>query len=381
MARPAWLSANLVRLSWVSLLQDAASEMLYPLLPIFLNSVLGAPAFIVGVIESAAEGMAALTKLLSARINRYLTKKTMVVSGYGLAAVGKMLIALATVWPIVLLARVVDRLGKGLRSASRDAVMLEGSKPEHRGKIIGFHRSADTLGAVIGPAIALFLLSLFSGDLRSVLWIAVIPAVLSVAVTFTVRDGSTTSKTVKGFEVEPLPQRVRGLIWAIGLFSLANFPDALILLHLSQSGWSVAEVVGAYLLYNLSIAVLSYPAGLISDRVRPNIVYAFGISCFALAYGGLALVESKTIELLLIVVYGVFTAVNDTVGKSWISKLAGDSGQLTAQSRLQGFSGFGVLAAGIWAGLAWGSFGLVPLMVSSVIGLGVAVYVFRLRIN
>ncbi|MFM5951796.1 MAG: MFS transporter [Micrococcales bacterium] len=381
MARPAWLSANLVRLSWVSLLQDAASEMLYPLLPIFLNGVLGAPAIIVGAIESAAEGMAALTKLLSARINQYLSKKTMVVSGYGLAAVGKLLIALATVWPVVMLARVVDRLGKGLRSASRDAVMLEGSKREHRGKIIGFHRTADTLGAVVGPSIALFLLALFSGDLRSVLWIAVIPAVLSVAVTFTVRDGSTATKRAKAIQAEALPKNVKGLIWAIGLFSVANFPDALILLHLSQTGWTVAEVVGAYLLYNLSTALLSYPAGLISDRVRPNIVYGFGVLCFSAAYGSLALVESKTIELLLIVIYGVFAAVNDTVGKSWISKLAGDSGQLTAQSLLQGFSGFGVLVAGIWAGLAWGSYGIIPLAISSVVGLGVAVYVFSLRLK
>lgn len=374
--RPGWLTPNLLKLSWVSLLQDAASEMLYPLLPILLNTVFGAPAIIVGAVESAAEGTAAAIKLISGKLNRWLSRKTMVVGGYGLAAVGKVLVAAAVGWPLVMLGRVVDRIGKGLRSAPRDAVMLEGTSPEARGKVFGFHRAADTTGAVIGPALALLLLAIWNNDVRSVLWFAAIPAALSVAVAITVKDRGQSSVKA-AVPPGPVTGNANRLVWVLAAFSLLNFPDALILLHLSQSGWNVTAVVGAYLLYNLSAAVLHFPFGALSDRVAPNKVFAIGVLCFAVVYGGLGLSSNPALDAALMVLYGAFAAANDSVGKSWVSKLAPATEQLNVQSKLQGLTGFAVLAAGLWAGACWGSIGALPLLVSSCLAVMVAFAIWR----
>lgn len=399
MAKPAWLTRNLFAISWVSLLQDAASEMLYPLMPIFLNSVLGAPAAIVGAIEGAAEGMMAATKLGSTWINRWMPRKLMVLVGYGAAAVGKIIIALAAFWPVVLLGRVVDRLGKGMRSAARDAILVQGVAASDRGKVIGFHRTSDTLGAVVGPALALALLSLFDGDLRSVLWVAVIPALLStVAVLFIKDNDQATRKSPRktkasalDAELPVLPNaashlssKVKLLIWLLAIFSLINFPDALILLHLSQEGMSVTQVVGLYLLFNIAYASLSFPFGLLADRLKPQQIYALGLLCFAIAYGGLAFTNDKFLGAVLVIIYGGFAAANDVVGKSWVSRLAGDTQQLAVQARLQGLSGFGLLISGIWAGLIWnfgGGFGTLPLLISAIGGLIAATIIFRTNLG
>ena len=192
--RPVWLTRNLFAISWVSLLQDAASEMLYPIMPIFLNTVLGAPAAVLGAIEGAAEGAMSLTKLGSAWMNRWIPRKVMVFVGYSGATLGKFIIALASVWPVVLFGRVVDRLGKGMRSAARDAILVQGVDKTHRGRVIGFHRTADTTGAVIGPILALALLAVFDGNIREVLWIAVIPAVLSTMAVLFIKDQDPATK-------------------------------------------------------------------------------------------------------------------------------------------------------------------------------------------
>ena len=139
----------------------------------------------------------------------------------------------------------------------------------------------------------------------------------------------------------------------IVVFSLLNFPDALLLLHLNQIGLSVTSVVGVYLLFNISNAAMSLPAGILSDRFRPNQIYALGLVLFAIAYGGMALTRDQTASTILFVIYGAYAAVQETVGKSWVSKLAPERRQLWAQSVLQGLSGFSVLIAGLWAGLVW----------------------------
>ncbi len=387
--RPIWLTKNLVAISWVSLLQDAASEMLYPIMPIFLNTVLGAPAAIIGAIEGAAEGAAALTKLGSNWLNRYVPRKTMVVLGYAAAAVGKFFIAIAATWPVVMFGRLIDRLGKGTRSAARDSILVQGVAPEDRGKVIGFHRTSDTTGAVVGPILALILLSLLDGDIRSILWFALIPAVLSTIATIFIRDTEPHTRKAPAKLIAKanesaiqLSPRIKSLIWVLAIFSLANFPDALVLLHLSQDGFGVTEVVGLYLLFNIAYASLSFPAGLLADRMKPQHVYALGLICFSIAYGGLALTSSKLIAYALVIIYGGFAAANDVVGKSWVSKLAQSHQQLAVQARLQGLTGFGLLFAGIWAGLIWNmgaGLGSLPLLISAAFGLIAVVVIARHR--
>ena len=390
-ARPIWLTRNLFAISWVSLLQDAASEMLYPIMPIFLNTVLGAPAAVVGAIEGFAEGAMAITKLSSAWMNRWLPRKLMVFLGYGGAALGKLIIALAGIWPLVMVGRVVDRLGKGMRSAARDAILVQGIDKAHRGRVIGFHRTADTTGAVIGPILALLLLAAFDGNIREVLWVAVIPAVLSVVAVLFIKDQEPETKRraklakadITPENTQKLSPKLTRLIWILSMFALVNFPDALLLLHLSQEGWAVTEVVGAYLIFNIAYASLNFPFGLLADKLKPQQVYAIGLLCFAVAYAGFGLTSDHVLAIALIVIYGGFAAANDVVGKSWVSKLAGDHQQLTVQSRLQGLSGFGILFAGIWAGLAWSlgaGFGTVPLMISGTFGLVAALVLWRIKL-
>lgn len=390
-ARPIWLTRNLFAISWVSLLQDAASEMLYPIMPIFLNTVLGAPAAVVGAIEGFAEGAMAITKLSSAWMNRWLPRKLMVFLGYGGAALGKLIIALAGIWPLVMVGRVVDRLGKGMRSAARDAILVQGIDKAHRGRVIGFHRTADTTGAVIGPILALLLLAAFDGNIREVLWVAVIPAVLSVVAVLFIKDQEPETKRraklakadITPENTQKLSPKLTRLIWILSVFALVNFPDALLLLHLSQEGWAVTEVVGAYLIFNIAYAALNFPFGVLADRLKPQHVYAVGLVCFSIAYLGLGLTNNHVLAVGLIVVYGGFAAANDVVGKSWVSKLAADHQQLTVQSRLQGLGGLGILVAGIWAGLTWSlgaGFGIVPLVISGALGLVAAVFLWRIKL-
>ncbi len=419
---PIWLTRNVWTISWVSLLQDAASEMLYPILPVFLNTVLGAPAAVIGVIEGAAEGTMAFIKLISDKLNKYLPRKLMVFAGYAGAATGKVIIALSLTWPVVLVGRVVDRLGKGLRSAPRDAILMRGTDPRTRGRIIGFHRSMDTAGAVVGPILTLMLLALFDDNIRVVLWWAVLPAVASTLLVLLIKDGGMRPGRARSgtaderrldeealdaggspgaipasvaadkatpahatpplASTDPLPPKLRRLITVLAIFSLVNFPDALLLLHLSLSGFSATEVVAAYLVFNIAYALLSFPAGMLADRLGSKYVYAIGLLCFAITYGGLALTDDMLVAFALMVVYGGFSAANDTVGKSWAAKLAPGHLQLKAQARLQGFSGFGILIAGIWAGIAWNvgagvalGDGGVPLLISAAFAIVVAIYV------
>lgn len=369
-----WLTRNLKVVSAVSLLQDAASELLYPLMPILLTTVLGAPAAVVGVVEGIAEGVAAATKVVSGRLSDRFRKKPLVAVGYGLAAVGKVLVAAAGVWQVVLAGRAVDRLGKGIRGAPRDALLVQDIPVEARGRAFGFHRMADTAGAVIGPLIALAGYELLDHRLRPLLWIAVVPAVLSVLLVFALREDRAPARpaVVAG----PVPRRSESpvltpaywrVVGVLGLFSLVNFPDALLLLRLHEIGFGVTTVILAYVGYNLVYTALSYPAGVVADRLSPRTVVAVGLLVFAVAYFGLGLTEDKLAAWLLIGGYGAYTALTDGVGKAWVSGLLPAASQGSGQGIFQGVLGGGVLVAGLWAGLAWGADGHLPLLVSGVV--------------
>ena len=400
--RPEWMTRNVQVLSAVSLMQDAASEMLYPLLPVLLTSVLGAPAAVVGLVEGLAEGAAALMKYLSGRFSDRTGRKPLVGLGYGLAAVGKVVVAASAIWPFVLVGRVVDRIGKGIRGAPRDALLADGVPTPELGRVFGFHRTADTLGAVIGPLVGLAVLAWTGGNIRVALWIAVIPAFLSVALVGLVHEskrpaavstqaatssepgathpGSTKpSSTARPIDASPsaaaaarpaLPRRFTRVVAVLTLIALVNFPDALVLLRVSQIGFSVTGVIGAYVVYNLSYALVSYPGGVLADRMPRARVYALGLVCFAIGYVGLGLVHGGWVVIALLTVYGGFNGLTDGVGKAWISSLVPPAMRGRAQGVFQGFMGGSVLIAGLWAGLIWNlgpGHGALPLVVSGVI--------------
>lgn len=368
-----WLSRNLLVLSGVSLLQDAASELLYPILPIFLTVTLGAPASVVGLVEGVAEGASSITKLLAGRLSDRFRRRPLIGVGYGMAAVGKLLIALAYAWPLVLVGRCVDRLGKGVRGAPRDALLVVGVPVEARGRAFGLHRTADTAGAVIGPLLGLAAYELMGHRIRSLLWLAVIPAVLSVLLVALVREAPTAPAPAApaaptAAETARLPAAYWRVVTVLTLFALVNFPDVLLLLRLKEIGFSVVGVILAYVGYNAVYALLSYPLGALSDRWSRPRVFGTGLLFFALGYLGLGLTRDHRTAWLLLAAYGAFTAATDGVGKAWISSLVPASAQGSAQGVFQGLAGGGILVAGLWAGLAWGGDGRLPLLISGGVG-------------
>ena len=403
--RRAWLTRNLVVLTLVSLTQDAASEHLYPLLPLFITGVLAAPPVVLGLVEGSAEAAAGISKYVAGRWSDGRARRPFVTAGYGLAALGKVLVAAAFAWPMVLVGRVVDRLGKGVRSAPRDALIAASVPREDFGRAYGFHRTGDTLGAVIGPLIALAGLALLDGDVRAVMWWAVVPAVLSTLLTLLVvekrsdrpvptpaPEPGVDDTTARGLgrrlavPRSPLPPEFwRVTIILVGI-AVVNFPDALLLLRVSELGFTTTQVVLAYVVYNLVYTLGSYPAGAWSDRLPRPLVYGVGLLAFAVAYAGLGLVGHSGWVFVLLAVYGVFPAFTDGVGKAWISGLVTDEHRGRAQGVFQSLSNGAVFVAGLWAGLTWtlgpGS-GVVPLVVSGVLGLvaGLVLVIGRHRVT
>jgi MFS family permease len=370
-------------LSAVSLMQDAASELMYPLLPILLTTVLGAPAVVVGLVEGVAEGTAALLKYASGRFSDRVGRKGLVTTGYSLAAVGKVIVAAAGVWQVVLVGRVVDRVGKGVRGTPRDALLADDVTPGQLGRVYGFHRAADTAGAVIGPLLGLVALAATGGDVAAALWVAVVPAVGSVVLTLFIRERrrartpatpNAPARRRARLHLPALPRDLRRVVVVLGLIALVNFPDALVLLRVSELGFTAAGVVAAYVLYNLAYTAVSFPAGVLADRWPRSRVFALGLTCFAIGYTGLGLVAGGWVVLLLLVVYGGFNGFTDGVGKAWVSGLVPPEVRGRAQGVFQGVSGGAVLVAGLWAGLLWDvgpGNGQLPLVLSGVIG-GVA---------
>ena len=383
--RRGWLTRNVWVLSAVSFLQDTASELLYPLLPIYLTSILGAPAAVVGAVEGAAEGAASLTKLASGPLSDRFSRRPLIASGYGMAALGKVMVAAATAWPGVLAGRVVDRLGKGLRGAPRDALLVADIDEAARGRVFGFHRAMDTFGAVIGPLLGLAGYELLDHQIAPLLWVAVVPAILSVALVFLVREKrppkSSGARRAVFARVGELPRRYWRVTAVVVAFGLVNFPYALLLLRLNDIGFSVPEVILAYVGYNAVYALSSYPAGLVADRIGKPTVFGIGLVFFAVGYTGLGLTTDPLTAWLLIGAYGLFTGCTDGVGKAWVSSLVGPDLQGSAQGVFQGLSGFAVLAAGLWAGFGWGADGWLPLLISGIAGGVVAIVVLAIAIG
>lgn len=395
--RPGWLTGNLVVLTAISFMQDAASELLFPLLPLLLTGVLAAPPVVLGVIEGLADATAGMTKYVAGRWSDNRGRKPFIGAGYGLAAVGKILVAAAMAWPMVLLGRVVDRFGKGMRSAPRDALIAASVPPEALGRAFGFHRAGDSLGAVIGPLLGLWALAAMDDDLRAALWWAVIPAALSFALVFFVREprrpderslpkqstqpprapaASPPSTPMAAARSpgrhdhrSPLPRRFWLVTAVLVGICIVNFSDVLLLLRVMDLGFGTTEVVLAYVLFNAVYTLGAYPAGALSDRWPRPYIYAVGLLAFAIGYLGLGFVSGGPAVFVLLAIYGLFPAFTDGVGKAWISSLVPDEHRGRAQGIFQALTSGSMLLAGLWAGLLWTAgpgLGVVPLLVSGV---------------
>ena len=349
-----WLSRNLIFITLISLAQDAASELIYPLLPILVAGAVGAAPLALGVIEGAAEFAAGFTKLYSGKFSDRFGRKPFVVGGYSLTGIGKVFTVLSLSWPGIFAGRVIDRIGKGMRGAPRDALIHDGVEDKHLGKAFGFHRAGDNLGAVIGPMLALLLLALLNNDVRAVAKWALIPALLSALLTFFIKDIKSHERKVN-FKKAPLSPVLQKTIWILVAIQVTNIPDALLLLRLHEIGFSTSGVVIGYALYMFVAMLFAYPAGKISDRLHPKQVYLIGLTFFAAAYIILGSTTNHAISLVALALYGLFPALTDGVGKAWIGRLTTPENRGYAQGSFQARMNFAVLAAGIWGGAIWSS--------------------------
>lgn len=367
--RPAWrraLTPNVLRLGLVSFFADVSSEMLYPLMPIFLTTALGAPAAAVGVIEGAAEATASLLKTVSGRIaDRTGRRVELVFGGYSLSALAKPLIALANTWPLVLVARVLDRTGKGFRGAPRDAIIADSTDPAVCGSAFGWHRTMDTLGAVVGPLLALGLLSAAGGDLRRVILLAAVPGLAGAALVLTVRDprartrARTDAPAPRGERLSwaAVPSRFRTYLAAWLPFVLVNSSDVFLILRAKQIGFSTFQVVLVYTLYNCVYAVASLPLGHLSDRLGRRHVLVGGMLVFAAVYAGFSVATSPWHVLVLFALYGIYIAATDGVGKAFAVDLVPRDLRATSLGMLGSLTGVATLAASAAAGVLWDAVG------------------------
>lgn len=363
----AGLPRNVVLLGVTSFFADVSGEMIYPLVPIFLTATLGAPIAVVGLIEGVAESTASLVKLgsgwFSDRIGR---RMPLVVSGYSLAAFGKLMLAFAVAWPFVLVARFVDRFGKGVRGSPRDALIAESAPSELRGRAFGLHRSMDTAGAVVGPLLALLLVAWLHDRLRLVFLLATVPGVLSVLSLLLVREparsvrGLGAARTASPSLLDALRHMDRRLLLfmlASLVFAVGNSSDIFLILRAKNLGLSTTSTVLAYVVYNFVYMSTALPAGIVSDRLGRRGVFVTGLLVFAGVYAGFAVVSDAAVVWPLFAIYGFYIAMTDGVGKALISDLAPADRRASLLGAYGMLTGVLVLVASTLAGVLWDQVG------------------------
>jgi len=355
---PAGINRNIVALGLTSLFTDVSSEMIIPVLPLFVTGTLKASVASLGVIEGVAESTAALLRLasgwLSDRIGR---RKPFLIFGYGLSSVAKAALALAGSWPAVLGLRFSDRVGKGLRNPPRDALIADSVEPCHLGRAFGFHRALDTLGAAIGPLVAFAMLGAFPGDYRRVFLVSALPAALALVVLATLvraprHEAGRARRSLREGARELGAPFYRFLAVA-GLFSLASSSTAFLLLLASRVGFASRAVPLLYLLYNLVYAALSWPVGILSDRVgrRPMLLAAYLV--FAGIYGALAWRAQPGPVVTGFALLGVHSALLEGSQRSLVGDLAPAGSRAMAFGLYYTVVGAALLPASAVAGWLW----------------------------
>jgi MFS family permease len=365
-APPAKLPRNVFLLGWVSLLTDVSSEMLYPLVPVFLTAVLGAPVAVLGLIEGLAESTANILKIFSGWwSDRIGKRKPFVIGGYGLSAFSKPALALAAGWPFVLAMRLADRTGKGLRTSARDALIADYTSPSQRGRAYGLHRAMDSLGAVLGPLAALYFMSRLGDQpqaYRTVFLWAFLPALLGVLLLFIVREKPFSARYKRpAFAWSVFDRHFRVFVLVNLVFAIGNSSDVFLILRAKElfatTANAMVTVILAYVLYNLTYSLGSYPAGILADRIGARRVFSFGLLLFAGVYLGFALNRDPRVVWVLFAVYGLYTAFTDGVGKAYASRLVRDEFRATGLGVYHMSNGLANFAASAAAGLLWQRFG------------------------
>ncbi len=349
----------------VSLFTDTASEMLYPILPIYLKSI-GFSILLIGILEGFAEATAGLSKGYFGKLSDHNGKRMPFVQlGYALSALSKPMLALF-IYPLwIFFARTIDRFGKGIRTGARDAILSDEATPETKGKVFGFHRSMDTLGAVIGPSFALVYLFYFPANYKTLFFIAFIPGLLAVIASFYLKDKRMNKEPAKKsipffsflnyWKVSPV--LYRRLVVGLLFFAIFNSSDVFLLLKAKQAGLDDTMVIGVYIFYNLIFALFAFPLGIIADRIGLKTIFIIGLVLFATVYFGMAISTSVTSIASFFLLYGIYASATDGISKAWISNISDNKDTATAIGTFSALQSICTMLASTLTGLLWYEYG------------------------
>ncbi|HJV16152.1 MAG TPA: MFS transporter [Bacillales bacterium] len=374
-------------LGLVSLFTDLSSNMIVPILPLYLATVLHVQVGSIGIIEGIAESTASILKLFSGWITDRLGKyKLLMLIGYGLSNLTKPLFAISGSWSQVLVIRFSDRIGKGIRTSPRDALLADSTTMEERGKAFGFRRAMDALGAALGPLVAFGILAIYAGNYRLVFWLSVIPGVLAIIlIIFFLKEKDREENVIKA----SLPKigfknQNRRFIWfsiIFTLFTVGNFSDAFLALRANDVGMTPAFIPLTFFALNMSSSIFSMPIGMLSDRIGRRPVLISGLLIFAVIYLGFGIVKSVPWIWVLFVLYGFYFAFTEGIQKAYIADIVPEGQRGTAMGTFNAMTGLAALPASIMAGYLWQTFGpMAAFSTSSVIAVVAALLMMILRI-
>jgi len=369
---------NIILLGVTSLLTDISSEMVYPVLPIYLVSTLGASPAILGLIEGIAESLASLLKVFSGYFSDKIKKrKPFAILGYAASGVGKFILFISSGWGMVLASRVIDRFGKGVRTAPRDALIAESSTAGKRGGAFGLHRAMDTAGAAIGVLWVYFLITRFHGDFKHIFLFSLIPAFLGVLFLFAVKEKKAAAVVPREklqFNWRSLDKRLKLFFIFTFIFTLGNSSNQFLLLRAKNLGNPLPTVILLYLFYNLIYAWAVYPATRLSDKIGRKKLLVLGYLFYGLVYLGFALNNSPANFWFLFGLYGLYIAFTEGVEKALVADIAPQDLRATAIGLHATLVGIGLLPASLFAGLLWKYLGAsAPFYFGGFMGIGASI--------
>lgn len=386
-------------LSLVSLFTDLASEMLYPVMPLYLKHI-GYTAIFIGILEGIAEAVAGLSKSYFGKWSDTSGKRLPFVQlGYAFSAISKPMLAIFVYPWWIFLSRTTDRLGKGIRTGARDAMLSDECSKENKGRVFGFHRSMDTFGAVLGPVAALVYLYFFPDDYKTLFLIAFAPGMLAIIATLLIKEKKRQPTT--NLKLNPERSRrettnffsfisywknsspaYKKLVTGLLLFALFNSSDVFLLLKMKESGLSDTAVISTYVFYNLVYALLSYPVGILADKIGLKKIFIAGLLLFAMVYTGFALSNNIIVFAGLFLLYGIYAAATEGVSKAWISNITDKTETATAIGTYSGFQSIAALIASSLCGLLWYNFGArVTFLTTAAVTVSVIIYLAQNRIT
>lgn len=381
------LTKAVLLVSFISLFTDIASEMLYPVMPIYLKSI-GFSVVVIGILEGFAEATAGLSKGYFGNLSDQKSKRVPFIRwGYSLSAISKPLLAAFTFPVWIFFARTLDRFGKGIRTSARDALLSDETTPEHKGKVFGFHRSMDTVGAAIGPIIALLFLYFLPGEYKLLFIIAFIPGIFAVLLTTFLKDKKRENPIVKK-EIHFLSylsywkkstSGYKKLLVGLLAFTLFNSSDIFLLLMLKFRGFSDLQVIGFYIFYNLTYAALSYPVGHLADKIGMKKVLISGLIIFAIVYFFMGLATSYYQFITLFILYSFYAASTEGISKAWISNICKKEETATAIGFYNSMASMLALLASSIAGILWYQF--TPMLMFGISGVAVMIIAIYLSLT